>query len=86
MAITMPPAPQRAHHTHDSRRSNVALISDDLYSVLSETDTLGYIHKVGNVYVALSGSDLNHAVEVGQALSWDEALTIVRRSSYSAAA
>ena len=81
MAITMPPAPQRAHNTRDSRNSNVALISDDLYSVLSETDTLGYIHKVGNVYVALSGTTVNHAVEVGQSLSWDQALDMVHRHS-----
>ena len=79
MAITMHPAPQRAHNTRDSRNSNVALISDDLYSVLSETDTLGYIHKVGNVFVALRGSTVSHAVEVGQSLSWDQALDMVHR-------
>jgi len=56
---------------------DVALISDDLYCVMTESDTLGYIHKVGNVYVALSGSDLNHAVEVGQALSLDRSIVMV---------
>jgi len=63
MAISMP-----------SYKPDVALISDDLYCVMTETDTLGYIHKVGNVYVALRGSAFNHAVEVGQSLSWDTAL------------
>jgi hypothetical protein len=61
-----------------SRTADVALISDDLYAILTETRTLGYVHKVGSVYVALCGSDLNHAVEVGQSLSWDQAVEMVR--------
>jgi len=56
---------------------DVALISDDLYCVMTESDTLGYVHKVGSVYVALSGSDLNHAVEVGQSLSLDRSIIMV---------
>lgn len=63
MAISMP-----------SYKPDVALIDDDLYCLMNQTDTLGYIHKVGNVYVALRGSAVNHAVEVGQSLSWDAAL------------
>ena len=62
------------------RRPEVALVSDDLYSVLSDFDTLGYVHRVGNVYVALCGSDLHHAVEVGQSLSFDRAVELVRSS------
>jgi len=61
-----------------SRTADVALVSDDLFCILTETQTLGYVHKVGNVYVALCGSDLNHAVEVGQSLSWDQAVEMVR--------
>ena len=56
---------------------DVALISDDLYCVMTASDTLGYIHKVGNVYVALAGADLNHAVEVGQSLSLDRSILMV---------
>jgi len=60
-----------------SRRMDVALVGEGLYSVLSETETLGYVHQVGQVYVSLVGSDLHHAVEVGQSLSWDRALDSV---------
>ena len=60
-----------------SRNMDVALVGEGLYSVLSETETLGYIHQVGQVYVSLVGSDLHHAVEVGQSLSWDRALESV---------
>lgn len=60
-----------------TRRPDIALIGEDLYSVMTETDTLGYIHLVGNVYVALCGADIHHAVEVGQTLSWDQAVDLV---------
>ena len=57
---------------------SVAMVSDDLFSLLTPSETLGFVHKVGSVYVSLSGSDLSHAVEVGQSLSWDRAVEIVR--------
>jgi hypothetical protein len=60
-----------------SRHTDVALIGDGIFSVLSETETLGFVHQVGQVYVSLVGSDLHHAVEVGQSLSWDRALEYV---------
>jgi len=56
----------------------IALVEDDLYSVMTETSTLGFIHKVGNVYVALGGENAKHAVELGQSLSWEQALHMVR--------
>jgi hypothetical protein len=56
----------------------VALVTDDVYSVMTERETLGYVHKVGTVFVALSGDILSHAVEVGQALSLDRAVRMVR--------
>jgi len=58
-------------------KPDIALVGDDLYCVLSETDTLGFVHKVGNVFVALGGDNLGHAVEVGQSLSWDQAVNMV---------
>ncbi|HEV7950152.1 MAG TPA: hypothetical protein VGP24_10325 [Glaciihabitans sp.] len=64
-----------------SRDLSIAVVTDDVYSVMSEHDTLGYVHKVGPVYVALSGDVLSHAVEVGQSLSWDQALRMVRSSA-----
>lgn len=65
----------------ESRREPaIALVTDDVYSVMTDRETLGFIHKVGNVYVALSGDVLSHAVEVGQSLSWDQAVALVRRT------
>jgi hypothetical protein len=58
----------------------IALLREDIYVVLSADQTLGFVHKVGNVYVALSGGDLGRACEVGQSLSWDEAVAMVRRA------
>ena len=58
----------------------IALLREDIYVVLSEQQTMGFVHKVGNVFVALSGGDLARACEVGQSLSWDEAVAMVRRS------
>jgi hypothetical protein len=63
-----------------TREPTIALVTDDVYSVLSDRETLGFVHKVGNVYVALSGDSLSHAVEIGQSLSWDRAVQMVRFS------
>ncbi len=60
-------------------RPDIALVDDDLYCVMSETETLGYVHRVGNVFVALAGDNLGHAVEIGQTMSWDLAVDMVRR-------
>jgi hypothetical protein len=63
----------------DSRTDlTVALVTEDVYSVMTDRDTLGYVQKVGTVFVALSGDILSHAVEVGQALSLDRAVRMVR--------
>lgn len=62
-----------------SLKPDISLVGDDLYCVLSERDTLGFVHRVGNVFVALSGDNLGHAVEVGQSLSWDRAVEMVLR-------
>jgi hypothetical protein len=68
MALTLP-----------TFKPDISLVGEDLYCVLSETDTLGFVHKVGNVFVALAGDNLGHAVEVGQSLSWDQAIEMVLR-------
>jgi hypothetical protein len=60
------------------REPDIALIGDDMYGVLSATSTLGFVYKVGNVFVALRGADFGRAVEVGQTLSWEQAIEIVR--------
>ena len=56
---------------------SVARVSDDLFSVSTRAETLGYVRKVGNVFVALRGSIFHHAVEVGQSLSADRAVQFV---------
>jgi hypothetical protein len=66
----------------DSRREpNIALVTDDVFSVMTDRDTLGFIRKVGTVYVALSGDVLSHSVEVGQSLTWEQAVQMVRASA-----
>lgn len=61
-------------------RPDIALVDDDLFAVLSETDTLGYIMRVGHLYVAMSGDNPRHAIEVGQTMSWDAAIDLVVRA------
>lgn len=68
---------------HPSRTSlpttvSIAMVTDDLFSVLTPHETIGFVHKVGSVFVSLRGSDFHHAVEVGQSLSWDRAVDIVK--------
>jgi hypothetical protein len=60
--------------------ADVALVTEDVYSVMTDRETLGFVHKVGTVFVALRGDILSHAVEVGQALSLDRAVRMVRTS------
>jgi hypothetical protein len=55
----------------------ITLVGDDLYGVLSDTNTLGFIYKVDKVFVALAGPDFGRAVEVGQTLEWDRAVAFV---------
>jgi hypothetical protein len=71
-----PSATRNARHDE-----SIALVSDDVYAVMSEANTLGYIHKVGTVYVCLHGDVLSHAVEVGQSLDWDQAVGLVRSAA-----
>ncbi|MCU1406581.1 MAG: hypothetical protein JWQ43_2884 [Glaciihabitans sp.] len=69
--------------TRDSRNEPViALVTDNVFSIMSEHDTLGFIHKAGSVYVALSGDVLSHSVEVGQSLTWEQALQMVRDNAH----
>ena len=59
------------------RAPDIALLRDDTYAVLASDRTLGYIEKVGNVFVGLVGEDLPHAIEVGQSLSFDVTVDMV---------
>jgi len=57
---------------------SIALLREDIYVILGAALTMGFVERVGNVFVALSGPDLARAVEVGQSLSWDTAVAMVR--------
>ena len=61
-------------------RPDVALVGENSYSVLAPHETMGFVDKVGSVFVAYSGFDHRHAVEVGQSLSWDDAVAMVTRA------
>ena len=76
MAISHPQARESRHEPV------IALVTEDVFSVMTEHDTIGYIHKVGSVFVALSGDVLSHSVEVGQSLTWDQALKMVRNHAH----
>ena len=79
MVLLSPAARQSDHSDRDPHMGSIiALVTDDVYSVMTDRETLGYVHKVGTVYVALSGDILSHAVEVGQSLSWERAIQMVR--------
>jgi hypothetical protein len=59
---------------------SIAILREDLYVVLSAKTTLGFVERVGNVFVSLVGPDLARAVEVSQTLSWDAAVNAVLRA------
>ena len=72
---------RRQQHQHSRRvEPSIAIVHEDLYAVLAERETMGFVERVGTVFVALHGPDLARAVEVGQSLSWDECVGIVRRA------
>lgn len=72
---------RRSIQRHDTDEPSIALVRDDIYAVLSSTSTMGFVERVGNVYVALQGPDLARACEVGQSLSWDVAVSMVAGAS-----
>ena len=80
----LPHAPSHARATAPSVASRrerfepfITLVRDDVYAVLDLRETMGFVERVGSVYVALSGGRQIRAVEVGQSLSWDVAVEMV---------
>ncbi len=70
--------PQHQDSRHDE--PSIAIVHDGLFAVLGARETMGFVERVGSVFVALYGPDLGRAVEVGQSLSWDECVATVRRT------
>lgn|GEM_PF-3464911 len=68
------------HQDATPTEPSIAIIHEDLYVVLASHDTMGFVERVGTVFVALHGPDLARAVEVGQSLSWDHCVSMVRRA------
>lgn len=71
---------RRAHHQDASTEPLIAIVREDLYAVLASRETMGFVERVGTIFVALHGPDLARAVEVGQSLSWDHCVSMVRRA------
>jgi hypothetical protein len=53
-------------------------VSDDVLEVRCDGALLGWVQCVGQVFVTLRGRDLRHAEEVGQSLSLEQALSLLR--------
>lgn len=58
----------------------VGVIDDCLYRITVEDGIVGYIERVGTVFVALCGTRYSRAVEVGQSRSLDDAVIMVQRA------
>lgn len=61
--------------------TDVALVAEDLYELRRRHTTLGFVQRVGNIFVALEGTPLSRACEVGQSLSWDVAVLMVEAAT-----
>lgn len=55
-------------------------VLDDVYRVLEEGRTVGYVQLAGPVYVSLLGEVYNTSVEVGQCLDLDTAVDHLQRA------
>jgi hypothetical protein len=55
----------------------LALLAENLYSVLTATDTLGFVRREFDAFVALRGSDLSHAIELGRTATRDDAVRLI---------
>ena len=69
-----------SHEQQVDTEPSIALVRDDIFAVLAPRETMGFVERVGTVYVALHGPDLARAVEVGQTLAWDVAVDMVVRA------
>ena len=43
---------------------------------------IGFIHRAGHIFVALTGARLDHAEECGQSVVWDKAFALLLPESY----
>lgn len=55
-------------------------VLDDVYRVLDDGRTVGYVQVAGPVYVSLLGEVYNTSVEVGQCLDLDSAVDRLQRA------
>ncbi|MCS5723084.1 hypothetical protein N1028_13185 [Herbiconiux sp. CPCC 203407] len=66
------------HLISNGQNYSVERQASGLYRVLAGDRLLGFVERAGSVYVALSGSRYNRAVEAGQALSLAAAVALLR--------
>lgn len=62
----------------------VARLDSGVYQVLCGERFLGFVERAGSIYVALSGTRYDRAVEAGQALSLGKAAALLRAPLESA--
>lgn len=67
-----PPAPQQ------NARLVVVRVFDDIHRVDDATGTVGYVEKVGVVYVSLKGPVYNTSLEIAQCLDLEDAVERLR--------
>lgn len=63
------------------RQSGIIPIREDLDELVVDNRTAGFVEHVGNVFVALQGTIAASAVEVGQSLSRERAVEMVRHAA-----
>jgi hypothetical protein len=67
-----------SHQDRVDDEPSIAIVREDIYAVLTARETMGFVERVDRVFVALHGPDLARAVEVGQSLRWDSAVSMVQ--------
>lgn len=61
-----------------TRELRATRVTDDIYRVDDDDETIGYVLECGRVYVSLAGPVYNTAVEVAQSLDLATALRRLR--------
>lgn len=59
----------------------VSPLQNGVYEVSLDGQVLGFVERVGNVFVALMGRTAHCACEVGQSLSWETSVRMVLQAS-----
>lgn len=77
----VPEAPATAPLPPDDEVLDIDTIAPDMARVQANRHTVGFVRRVGSIFVALAGPTLHLAVEVGQFRSIGDAVRCVRTST-----